>query len=150
MGQYGDTLSEMNYESWLACLCLWREARGESLPAKTGVWHVIQNRMADQQRRWPRTVAGVILQHAQFSSFLQSDPNCVRFPIPPIPTASPSADWLAFLDCQTVVESPLNADPTDGANFYESEPTAPDPAKQPWFDPKNLTCQIGAIRFYRA
>lgn len=141
----------MNYESWLACLCLWREARGESLPAKTGVWHVIQNRMADQQRRWPRTVAGVVAQHMQFSSMTApGDPNLVAWPVEPTPLQTPGKDWSAFLDCQTVVESPLNADPTSGANFYESEATPPDPAKQPWFDPKNLTCQIGAIRFYRS
>jgi Cell Wall Hydrolase len=139
-----------DYEQWLAALCIWREARGESLAAKTGVWHVIQNRAYDEQRRWPRTVAGVILQHAQFSSFLQSDPNCVRFPIPPIPPQTAPMDWVAFLDCQIVVGSSLNADPTQGANFYESYPEPPDPAKMPWFDPANLTVQIGPIRFYRS
>lgn len=137
----------MSYDEWLAALCIWREARGESLAAKTGVWHVIQNRTADEQRRWPRTIAGVILQHAQFSSFLQSDPNCVRFPIQPMPPQTASADWDAFLDCQTVVESPLNADPTQGANSYES---LPEGAKRPaWATVEALTCQIGAIRFYR-
>ena len=120
------------------------------MQAKTGVWHVIQNRAADPERRWPRTIAGVILQHAQFSSFLQSDPNCVRFPIPPTPPQDASADWLAFLDCQTVIESPLNADPTDGATFYESYDSPPDPVKMPWFKSGNLTVQIGKIRFYRS
>lgn len=149
----------MSYEEWLAALCIWREARGESLAAMTGVWHVIQNRTTDEERRWPRTIAGVILQHAQFSSFLQSDPNCVRFPIQPTPPQSESAqalhsrnlpvvtDWNAFLDCQTVVESPLNADPTQGANCYES---LPEGAKRPaWATAEALTCQVGAIRFYR-
>lgn len=140
----------MNYEQWLACLCLWREARGVSLQAKTGVWHVIQNRASDPQRRWPRTIDGVILQHAQFSSFLQSDPNSVAFPRQPTPDQAPSSDWKAFLDCQIVVGSPLNADPTDGATYYESMPTPPDPKKMPWFNPENLTCQIGTIRFYRS
>lgn len=136
----------MNYEQWLAALAIWREARGESLQAKTGVWHVIQNRANDEHRRWPRSIAGVILQHAQFSSFLQSDPNCVRFPIPSQDGAE-SLDWKAFLDCQTVVESPLNADPTEGANMYES---LPDGAKRPtWAEPIKMTVQIGAIRFYR-
>ena len=120
------------------------------MQAKTGVWHVIQNRAADPERRWPRTIAGVILQHAQFSSFLQSDPNCVRFPIPVVPGQSASADWNAFLDCQAIVGSPLNADNTQGATFYESYPAPPDPVKMPWFSPANLTCQIGAIRFYRS
>lgn len=134
----------MTYEQWLAALCIWREARGESLQAKTGVWHVIQNRVNDEHRRWPRSIPGVILQHEQFSSFNAGDPNAVRFPIPLAPE---SADWLAFLDAQLAVESPLNADPTNGANAYES---LPEGAKRPsWATPEALTVTIGAIRFYR-
>ena len=137
----------MNYDQWLAALCIWREARGASLQAKTGVWHVIQNRTTDAQRRWPRTIPGVILQHAQFSSFLPSDPNVTRFPIPPTPGQDASADWLAFLDCQTVVESPLNADPVGGANMYESLPDgAPKPS---WIAAAALQCEISGIRFYK-
>jgi Cell Wall Hydrolase len=139
---------ELSYSEWLAALCIWREARGESTEAKTGVWHTIQNRVADEQRRWPRTYVGVILQHAQFSSFLQSDPNCVRFPIPPTPVQMVGfADWTAFLDCQGIVGAPLGEDPTKGANSYES---LPEGAKRPaWATPEALTVQLGAIRFYR-
>lgn len=141
----------MSYDQWLACLCLWREARGESLPCKTAVWHVIQNRTLDQQRRWPRTISGVVAQHLQFSSMTAAgDPNLVRWPTQPTPGQAAGADWLAFLDCQTVVESPLNADPTDSANYYESFAEPPDPKKYPWFDPANLTVQIGTLRFYRS
>ena len=141
----------MTYEQFLACLCIWREARGESLPAKTGVWHVIQNRAQDEQRRWPRTIAGVIAQHAQFSSMTnKGDANLVAWPTQPTPPQSAGDDWKAFLDCQVVVLSPLNADPTEGAVYYESYPTPPDPAKMPWFAPENLTVQIGALRFYKS
>ena len=136
----------MTYDQWLACLAIWREARGVSMAAKTAIWHVIQNRTLDAQRRWPRTIPGVILQHAQFSSFLQSDPNVTRFPIPPTPGQDASADWLAFLDCQTVVESPLNADPVGGANMYHS---FTDPAQYPsWTREAKLTATIGGISFY--
>ena len=117
------------------------------MAAKTAIWHVIQNRTTDAQRRWPRTIAGVILQHAQFSSFLQSDPNVTRFPIPPTPGQDASADWLAFLDCQTVVESPLAADPTDGADMYESLPANAMP-KPAWIAVSTLKCEIAGIRFY--
>ena len=136
----------MTYEQWLAALCLWREGRGLSLPALSGMWHVILNRTSDPAKRWPRTIDGVILQHAQFSSFLQSDPNVTQFPKSPLPDAKPSPDWLAFLDCQTVVSTSLDPDATLGANHYEAEPGDKRPD---WADPSKITTQIGPIRFYK-
>jgi hypothetical protein len=119
------------------------------MAALTAIYHVIINRANDAQRRWPRTLVGVILQPHQFSSFNANDPNVVKFPMPPDPEgkALPSADWKAFLDCQTVVGSVLSADPTNGANGYESLPEgAPKPA---WCDPAKITCTIGPFRFYK-
>lgn len=145
---FSGTVVSMNYDQFLACLCIWREARNQSLPAKTGVWHVIQNRTTDAQRRWPRTVSGVVAQHHQFSSMtFAGDPNLVAWPVQPNPGTDGGADWMAFLDCQTVVESPLAADPTNGSNMYES---LPEGAKRPaWATDEAFTMQIGAIRFYR-
>jgi hypothetical protein len=137
----------MDYQYWLSCLCIWREARGASVAAKNAVWYVLQNRSTDAQRRWPRTLAGVILQREQFSSFNAGDPNAALFPIAPIPPADASRDWLAFLDCQTVVNSPIGDDPTMGANCYES---LPDGAPRPsWASAEALTVQIGPFRFYK-
>jgi hypothetical protein len=137
----------MTYEQWLACQVLWREARGQSLAVKNAIWHVIQNRTADDQRRWPRTISGVICQHMQFSSMTApGDPNLVAWPVEPIPGQTGSADWQAFLDCQTVVESPLNADPTNGANMYESEPADKLPY---WTKDATLTLDLVNTRFYR-
>lgn len=139
----------MNYSQWLACLTIWREARGQSLAVKTAVWHVIQNRAVDPQRRWPRTISGVLQQHLQFSSMTAAgDPNLVAWPVEPMPGKSGSEDWEAFLDCQTVVESPLNADPTQGAQMYESEPVS---ARPNWTKPdaSSLTLDLGNTRFYR-
>lgn len=137
----------MTYEQWLTALCIWREARGEPIETKRAIWWVIYNRMNDEHRRWPRTIDAVILQRAQFSSFSSGDANATRFPIGSVPD---SADWKAFLDCQTVVLETHLGDPTAGATFYESEPTPPDPEKQPWFDPANLTLTAGRTRFYRS
>lgn len=138
----------MNYDEWLACICIWREARGVSLQAKTGVWHVIQNRTQDAQRRWPRTVSGVVAQHMQFSSMTApGNSQLVLWPVQPTPGQAAGADWEAFLDCQTVVESPLDADPTGGANVYES--FGPGEALPKWATEEALTVQIGPIRFYR-
>ena len=136
----------MNYEQWLAALCLWREGRGLSMPALSGIWHVILNRANDSAKRWPQSIPGVILQHAQFSSFLQSDPNVTKFPVPPV-SGPASPDWNAWLDCQTVVSSSLDPDSTLGANHYESLPA--DAERPAWADPAKMTTQIGPIRFYK-
>jgi hypothetical protein len=119
------------------------------MAVKTAIWHVIQNRTLDPQRRWPRTVSGVIGQHLQFSSMTaKGDPNLVAWPVEPIPGVDGSADWKAFLDCQTVVESPLNADPTSGAQMYESEPVDKRP-KWTKSSESVLTLDLGNTRFYR-
>lgn len=136
----------MTYEQWLAALCIWREARGASIQAMHAIWWVIQNRANDPAKRWPRTIAGVILQPAQFSSFSRGDNNSVKFPAPPIDGAAPSPDWSAFLNCQIAVSTDLGGDPTGGATNYESEPIEARPA---WADPDKLTATIGPFRFYK-
>jgi N-acetylmuramoyl-L-alanine amidase len=134
----------LSYDQWLACLCLWREARGSSLPALTAIWWVLQNRLASP--KFPKSLPAIILQHNQFSSFNANDPNAVKFPVPPSNAESPS-DWNAFRDCQTVVQNTLGADPTDGALFYESLPEAPTTG---WWATLTMTVQIGPFRFYKA
>jgi hypothetical protein len=108
-------------DSILCRLCLYREARGESLAAKTAVLAVIRNRANDPKNRWPKTLAGVVLQPFQFSSFNAKDPNVTAWPKAPIvPSVKPpySADWLSWLDCCAVWDSPLTADPVAGAQYY--------------------------------
>jgi Cell Wall Hydrolase len=98
-------------------------------------------------KRWPRTIPGVILQHAQFSSFSAGDPNAVLFPLPPASAAQPSPDWIAWGNAQIAVNTDLGGDPTNGATNYESLPEgAPRPA---WADPTKLTATIGPFRFYK-
>lgn len=128
----------MTYEQFLGALCLWREARGESIETRRGIWHVIQNRAKDG--RWPRTIPGVILQHAQFSSFLQSDPNCIKFPV-----EGQGADWTAWQECCDIVTTPVS-DPTEGANHYESMPPGQHPS---WLGGSHPVLTIGNTRFYR-
>lgn len=146
---------KLSYEQWLGALCLWREARSEGMEAMLAVWFVIHNRMSDSEHRWPKTVSGVLLQAEQFDSLvIKGDPETVAWPRQPIPPASPSADWLAWVDAQTIVETAFSGqvltvqmDPSKGANMYES---LPEGAKRPaWATPEALTATIGAIRFYR-
>jgi hypothetical protein len=140
----------MTYEKFLAALALWREARNQSLAAKTAVYHVIVNRATDSKRRWPSSMPEVVLQPWQFSSFNANDPNVSKFPVP-----SNKPDWKAWLDCEAVVSSPLAADPTQGANHYHDN-SIPPPAVA-WLG-KNatpaqlaakLTCEIGSFKFYK-
>lgn len=137
----------MNYSEWLAAVCIWREARGQSIAAKTAIWWVIQNRANDKQRRWPRTVSGVIAQHLQFSSMTHAgDLNLTLWPVEPM-SGQASVDWNAFLDCVNVVQAPMGGDPVGGANLYESEP--PD-SRPSWAKPEMMTAEIGPFRFYKS
>ena len=129
-----------------------RTALAKAFAAKLGVWWVIKNRVAAAPR-WPASIAGVILQHEQFSSFNANDPNVTRFPVPPIGTATPSGDWQAFAESLSAVGADGMADPTKGATFYESYPVAELAAvraKMPWFAEANLMAHIGTIRFYKS
>jgi hypothetical protein len=136
----------MTYDQFLAALCLWREARNCSPAALAGIWHVILNRLCDPQHRWPRTIPQIILQHAQFSSFLQSDPNVVKFPVD-----DGGPDWQAWLKCRGVVADPRSADLSDGATNYENEPIEPVDKRPLWAkaNPDKLTATIDGVRFYR-
>jgi hypothetical protein len=136
----------LSYSQWLGALCLWREARGSSIAALTAIWHVINNRMNDPAHRWSRSIPGVILQHAQFSSFNAGDPNAVKFPVPPPTGTFASADWKAFADCVSVVTAKSD-DPTKGANGYESLPV--ESTKPSWCQPDKITLTLGPFRFYR-
>lgn len=132
----------MTYDQWLLALCLWREARGCSIEALTGIAAVIRNRALDKQGRWPRDTAGVILQPAQFSSFNTGDPNSLKFPRP----ALKSPDEAAWQMCTQVALATLTPDPTDGATNYESEPLDKLPK---WANPLRLTVTIPPFRFYK-
>ena len=137
-------LTVVTDDQFIAALCLWREARGASLSAKTAIWWVIQNRANDHAGRWPRSIAGVVLQPKQFSSFNHDDPNVSAYPFA-MPQSSP--DYQAWLDCKTVVQTPLGGDPTGGATNYESLPAGATMPK--WAEPSKLTTAIGPFRFYK-
>ena len=145
----------LTYDQWMACLCIWREARGASIQAMTAIYNVMLNRSNDARNRWPKTLPAVITEHHpiksgrviyQFSSFAADDPNVVKFPMPPSPGAPSNPDWEAFLKCIAAVTAPLGADPTDGATNYESCK----PGELPkWADPAKMTTEIGPFRFYK-
>jgi len=134
---------KLTTSQFMEALALYREGRGESLPAKAAMLAVIRNRAVDPQYRWPRNSVSVIIQPAQFSSWNDDDPN---HKVWPIPGGNPGA-WQAWCDCCDVVTTPMTADPTMGATNYEAMPDgAPRPS---WADPAKMTIQIGKTRFYK-
>jgi Cell Wall Hydrolase len=98
----------------LTALCVWREARGCNLLAKTGVVWVLMNRkhIAPAQG-FANTIAGNILKPWAFSSFNASDPNSQKYP------ANSDPSWM---ECKEAVAAPGLVDPTNGAVFYFSRP----------------------------
>ncbi len=143
---------KLSESQFVAALCLWREARGESLAGKHAVFCVIRNRAEDARKRWPSTLWGVVLQKSQFSSFNANDPNVSLWP-----SESNYNDWLAWKDCLGVVDrlGALQADPTNGANHYHDVRIAP-----PWRAwlgaassatdlESKLSYQIGRLKFYK-
>lgn len=132
----------MSYDEFLGALCIFREARGASMPAKVAIWWVLRNRAADPRARWPKTIAGCVTEPYQFSSFNKGDPNSTLFP-----DQKQIQDWDAWQDCQDAVMVAIGGDPTDGATNYHSIPDGqPLPS---WADSAKLTVTIGPFKFYR-
>jgi Cell Wall Hydrolase len=131
---------------YLIALCVYREARGESIEAKLGVAWVIRNRVK-LPRWWGHDWISVILHHFQFSSFnATNNVQAETFPGPSDPS------WADCWNAANVVyaETPSFADPTNGATYYYDKSLDNDP---PAFT-KNGTIEqsavIGALRFWRS
>jgi N-acetylmuramoyl-L-alanine amidase len=125
------------YRFALLVLCIWREARGESLSAKMGVAWSIRNRV-QKPSWWGNSWDTVILCDKQYSSFNADDPNATKIP----KMTDPS-----YPDCSLAAVSAYNglgADPTQGATNYYSGEVAPS-----WAAEMSFTITIGAFRFYK-
>ena len=138
------------YDLFLMALCVWREARGQSMEAKRCVSWVIRNR-ADQPGWWGGpSIASVVLKPWQFSSFNQHDPNSSKLPLP----ADPS--WVASLIAAQEGFTKSAKDPTLGATHYYDRSLDPDqnkPDHQPvWAvdGSYSLLADVGDFHFYKA
>lgn len=121
------------YESLIAALCIWREARGEPIEGKTAIWHVLKNRLISGQ--WGKTMVAVVTSPWQFSSFNSGDPNSIKFPNPNDPT------WQECLD----VVSSSGPDITHGAMFYFN----PNVVRPAWAAKMDLMASFGNHDFYK-
>ena len=133
-------------DAQLMAVCIYGEARGESLAGKIAVAHTIMNRVR-LPKWWGKTIREVILKPRQFSCFNDGDKN--RLALRAI-----AADWgRAFQknrilrECYYVAEGVIEGDlrdNTDGATHYHT--TGCDPS---WDDKMALTDTIGDHAFYR-
>lgn len=126
------------YPLYLLALCIWREARGESVEAKRGVAWAIRNRVT-HPGWWGDTWVHVILKPWQFSSFNAGDPNSIKFP------SETDNAWQACLVISAEVFEGQGTDPVLGADHYHDVSIEP-PA---WTREKKLIASIGALRFYK-
>lgn len=118
---------------FMLALCVWREARGEPMGGKLLVAQTIENRVKDA--RWPRTVAGVVTQRMQFSSFNLGDPNSLKFP---------DEGDVSWPECVAAAQSVLDAShPYTTANHYHTLNVRPT-----WADPKKIVATVGNHVFY--
>ena len=119
----------------LLALCVWREARGESLAGMTGVANVVMNRCKIAPAQGFRhDVRGNVLKPWAFSSFMPSDPNSQKYPTP----------GIVWQNCLAAARAAM-ADMTGGAVFYFSPPIKTPPIV--WGNVRNTT-NIGNLHFY--
>lgn len=121
-------------DKFLLALCVWREARGESLRGKKLVASVIINRTRDDKRRWGRDIRSVILQPLQFSSFNLGEPNSIKFP-------QNTSDWI---DSAQAAEEAVAGTLASTANHYHAILVTPT-----WADPTKIVAKEGNHIFYK-
>jgi spore germination cell wall hydrolase CwlJ-like protein len=119
------------------------EAEGEDRSGKRAVAAVVRNRANDAQDRWPKRIADVCLQPAQFSCW--QAPNRLKAMTKP-KVHSTEAVWT---DCfLAAVEALYGYEPdfTGAANHYLNEKLLP---KLPsWARADAITVRIGQHTFY--
>ena len=134
---------EQAYEFTLLALCVWREARGETTDAKSGVAWTIRNRVLHPSW-WGVDWVSVILKPFQFSSFNRIDVNSTKWPAP-----SDTA-WHACMEAAEEAYSGSTADPTSGATHYFDKSLDSEPPGWATDDSMTHVCDLGNFHFYKA
>ncbi len=130
------------YDYIIACLCNWREARGEPMAAKVAQAWTVKNRVL--KAGWMgKDVCSVVLKPYQFSAFNSGDVNSTKFPMP--------AD-ISWLECREAVQDVWDGtaqDNTMGAtHYFDSSLDLHLPA---WAKDGSMvqTISIGGLRFWK-
>lgn len=133
-----------------AALCAWKEAREDGSSGMYAVLHCIKNRIG--YVGFAKTLHGVIYDKNQFTSM--SVPSDFEFNLDPEKTSGlDKVMWYESIRLASIVLNTDDADPTDGAHYYENAKTA----TSGWFQttivndtinhPK--TCKILSHTFYK-
>ena len=135
-------MTQQDYEISLLALCLWREARGETVEAKRAVAWSIRNRVGHPSW-WGGTWSEVITKREQYSSMTDpGDANLVKWPL------ETDTSWMACMDVATEVYGTPIADPTNGAtNYFDNSLDANPPN---WAAAMVKTADVGPFHFYRS
>jgi spore germination cell wall hydrolase CwlJ-like protein len=123
-----------------------REAMGEPYEGLVAVAEVALERARDP--RWPDNLADVILQRAQFASYLPEDSRVhQRY------TPSREAEWRGFqLCCRAVADALTEQTNVSGRanHFINVETRMRTHGSMPdWYDEKKITVKIGRHTFLR-
>lgn len=123
---------------FILALVIWRESRGESAIARSGVAHSIMNRVK-RPSWWGSDVLSVCTKKWQYSSMTDPhDPQLTTWP------ASNDPSWQQCLQLADDVISGKATNPVPGADsYYDVSIPAPK-----WADDKSFVGQLGKIRFY--
>lgn len=128
------------YSLILLAVCIWREARGETIEGKQAVAWTVNNRVLNPGW-WGHTLSSVILMPWQFSSFNSGDPNAVKWPTPG------DQSWIDSLTVATGVLGGTLPDNTGGATSYFDNSIAPPSWATDGSNTK--TVSIGNLNFYK-
>lgn len=132
---------QLCYLPFLAGLCVWREARGQSAAAELAVAFSIRNRVLRPGHwNWGTDWISVILKPLQYSSFNANDPNAVKFPTP---------SDLKWESCCTAARRALTGegpDPVSGATHYYDKSMDAHPPE--WAANMTHVCDIDDLRFF--
>lgn len=119
-------------------LCIWREARGESIECQCAVAFSIMNRV-DRPSWWGNDVMSVIFKKWQYSSM--TAPKDIQL------TTWPSMEDSVWPQCYDVAQGVLlktKVNPVPGADSY-FDISIPNPK---WATDDKFVKQIGRIKFY--
>jgi hypothetical protein len=125
-------------------LCVWREARGEDIPTKIAIAHVVKNRV---DREWGRqkTFQDVVTAPWQFSGMSAiGDPNLIQYPKSYDQTWKDSLEIAHSLVPMQGLDT-SKSDPTGGAVFYHDSSIEHPPSA--WGDVVE-TYRSGRVTFY--
>jgi len=143
-------LSNADWERYVAALCLWREARGETIEAQEWVVWTMRNRCKPGWWNPSGTLAGAVLHPYQYSSMTApGDKQLIVFPMSKQPDGPGWVPDQAWMQCMWVVDqvlmTPEYADPSRGADSYYDDSIGP----PDWAMPERSRGKKGRLNFYK-